>query len=58
MTPSQTRGAVPRPRLARRHVLMLVMAAEILVLGAINADRFRRPGVTVEQTVTQGHVIT
>ncbi|WP_232629786.1 hypothetical protein [Methylobacterium sp. Leaf118] len=58
MSPSPTHGALCPPRIARRHLLMLAMAVEVLVLGAINADRVRRPGITVEQTVTQGHVIT
>ncbi|ABY31708.1 hypothetical protein Mext_3321 [Methylorubrum extorquens PA1] len=41
----------------RRHVLMLALAFEILCVGAYNADRYRRPGVTVDMPVTRGHVI-
>ncbi|MEH3119779.1 MAG: hypothetical protein PGN25_19905 [Methylorubrum populi] len=44
-------------RLSLRHVLMLALALEILVVGAVNADRYRRPGVTVDMPVTRGHVI-
>ena len=54
----ETPRAAPRQRLARRHVLMLILAVEVLVAGAANAERTRRPGITVDQTVTYGHVIT
>ncbi|MBB2960623.1 hypothetical protein [Methylobacterium sp. R2-1] len=44
-------------RLSRRHVLMLMLALEILVAGTYNADRYRRPGISVDMPVTRGHVI-
>lgn len=60
MRPTSTpyRAASHRPgRFSRRHVLMLALALEILVVGAVNADRYRRPGVTVDVPVARGHVI-
>lgn len=54
----ETSHAAPRRSLARRHVLMLILACEVMVVGVANADRYRPPGITVEQTVTRGHVIT
>ncbi|WP_342152639.1 hypothetical protein [Methylorubrum sp. SB2] len=48
----------PRRRLARRHVLMLILACEVMVVGVSNADRYRPPGIVVDQTVTRGNVIT
>ncbi|MDV2984526.1 UNVERIFIED_CONTAM: hypothetical protein Q9R58_09435 [Methylobacteriaceae bacterium AG10] len=44
-------------RLSRRHTLMLMLALEILVVGAYNADRYRRPGISVDVPATRGHVI-
>jgi len=41
----------------RRHVLMLALALEVLCVGAYNADRYRRPGITVDMPSTRGHVI-
>lgn len=51
--PTSTRSG----RFLRRHVLMLALAVEILCVGAYNADRYRRPGITVDMPVTRGHVI-
>ncbi|MEH3148020.1 MAG: hypothetical protein PGN34_22380 [Methylobacterium frigidaeris] len=43
-------------RLARKHKLMLALAAMILVLGAANAHRtWRAPAVMVEQPARAGH---
>ncbi|BAU92253.1 hypothetical protein MPPM_3648 [Methylorubrum populi] len=44
-------------RFSRQHALMLVLALEILVVGAYNADRYRRPGISVDVPATRGHVI-
>lgn len=44
-------------RFSRRHALMLALAFEILVVGAYNADRYRRPGISVDVPATRGHVI-
>ncbi|AMB46484.1 hypothetical protein [Methylobacterium sp. AMS5] len=58
LTPTPTPQASARSGgLMRRHVLMLALAFEILCVGAYNADRFRRPGITVDMPVTRGHVI-
>ena len=46
-------------RMPRRHVLMLVLAVELLAFGFGNADRYRRPPVaTVDPPSIAGHVIT
>ncbi len=55
--PLQTQVARPG-RLKRRHFLMLALAAEILGAGFANADRYRPPGIGVEETTVKGHVIT
>jgi len=55
LTPTPT--PLASGRLMRRHVLMLALAVEILCVGAYNADRYRRPGITVDMPVTRGHVI-
>ncbi|SFL00796.1 hypothetical protein SAMN04488125_10795 [Methylorubrum salsuginis] len=52
------RRKLARRRLNRRHVLMLILACEVVAVGVANADRYRPPGITVEQTVTHGNVIT
>ncbi|UYW24596.1 hypothetical protein [Methylorubrum extorquens] len=58
LTPTPTPPASAQSgRLMRRHVLMLALAVEILCVGAYNADRYRRPGITVDMPVTRGHVI-
>ncbi len=58
LTPTPNPPASARSgRLMRRHVLMLALAVEILCVGAYNADRYRRPGITVDMPVTRGHVI-
>jgi hypothetical protein len=44
-------------RLSRQHALMLALALEILIVGAYNADRYRRPGISVDMPLTRGHVI-
>lgn len=44
-------------RFSRRHALMLALALEILVVGAYNADRYRRPGISIDIPATRGHVI-
>ncbi|GJE75579.1 MULTISPECIES: hypothetical protein [Methylorubrum] len=54
----ETPRAAPQSRLRRHHVLMLILAAEILVAGAANAARYRPPGIPVQETITPGHVIT
>lgn len=51
-------AASPARRLPRRHLLLLALAVEVLVLGWRNADRYHPPGIPVEQTVAAGHVIT
>ena len=45
-------------RMPRRHLMLLVLAMEVLFLGWRNADRYRPPGIPVEQTVAAGHIIT
>lgn len=45
-------------RMRFRHMLMLALAVEVLVLGARGAERYRPPGIAVEQTFVEGHVIT
>ncbi len=57
---SRTRRTLPRSvsRLKRRHLLMLILAAEILGAGFANAGRYRPPAIIVEQTVVTGHIIT
>ncbi len=56
--PTPFRSADRRPgRVSRRHVIMLALALEVLVVGAVNADRYRRPGITVDMPATRGHVI-
>lgn len=46
-------------RMPRRHVLMLVLAAEALWFGFSNAGSYRpRPVVTVDPPGVVGHVIT
>lgn len=45
-------------RLPRKHVLMLVLAAEILCLGALFAADPPRRGVTVDEPVVTGNVVT
>jgi hypothetical protein len=37
---------------------MLVLAAEVLVLGARGAERYRAAGITVDVPSTRSHVIT
>ncbi len=54
----ETPHAAPRRRLARRHMLMLILACEVMVVGVANAGRYRPPGIVVDQTVTRGHIIT
>jgi hypothetical protein len=54
----ETPYATLRRRLARRHVLMLILACEVMVVGVANAGRHRPPGIVVDQTVTRGHIIT
>ncbi len=44
-------------RFSRRHALMLMLALEILIVGTYNADRYRRPGISVDMPTTHGHVI-
>ena len=56
--PVGRREPAKKRRMPRRHVLMLALALEVLWLGIHNADRYRPPGITVEQTIAQGHVIT
>lgn len=51
-------ASFPRHRLSRRHVIMLALAVEILIVGTVHADRYRRPGITVDMPLTRGHVIT
>ena len=55
-----TRPAPSRPALQRKHRLMLLLAFEILVLGFAQAvvEPVRRPGVTIEMSVTPHHVVT
>ncbi|MFC6388134.1 hypothetical protein [Methylorubrum zatmanii] len=48
----------PSRRFSTRHMLMLALALEILIAGSVNADRYRRPGVTVNTPAVDGHVIT
>ena len=55
------RAATARDRArARRQRWMLLLAFEILVFGFAQAafQPVRRPGITVEQTVTPNHVVT
>ncbi len=52
------RRRLARRRLTRRNLLMLILASEVMVVGVANADRYRPPGIVVDQTVTRGHVIT
>lgn len=47
-----------RRGLRRRHVLMLALAVEVLVLGFRGAEGYQPPGIAVEQTLAKGHVIT
>jgi len=47
----------PRP-MPLRHVIMLALAAEILVMGWCWADHYRPPGIVVDATFTEGHEIT
>lgn len=44
----------------RRHRLMLLLAFEIVVLGFVQAmvQPVRRPGITIEMSVTPRHVVT
>lgn len=56
--PPTPQPAAPRHRLSRRHVIMLALAVEILIVGTVHADRYRRPGITVDVPLTRGHVIT
>ena len=50
--------AGPSLRFTRRHLLMLVLALEILIVGSVHAERDRHPGVTVEVPANRAHVIT
>ncbi|GJD70622.1 hypothetical protein MMMDOFMJ_3573 [Methylobacterium gnaphalii] len=43
--------------LKRKHVLMLALAIEVLAFGISHADRYQRPGITVDQPATVGHAI-
>lgn len=45
-------------RMPRKHVLMLVLAAEILCLGALLAADPPRPGITIDEPLTTGNVVT
>ncbi|MCJ2085676.1 hypothetical protein MKK88_06655 [Methylobacterium sp. E-005] len=47
-------------RMPRRHRLMLLLAFEIMVLGFVQAmvQPVRRPGITIEMSVTPRHVVT
>lgn len=58
LPPTPQPAASPRHRLSRRHVIMLALAVEILIVGTVHADRYRRPGITVDVPLTRGHVIT
>lgn len=50
--------ALGRWRLQRKHLLMLVLAAAVLVMGALRAEQYRPPGITVDIPSTREHVIT
>ncbi|GJE54738.1 hypothetical protein FV217_00415 [Methylobacterium sp. WL9] len=45
-------------RLRRRHLLMLVLAVEVLVMGARRAELYHPPGISVNLPSTHGHIIT
>lgn len=45
-------------RMPRKHVLMLVLAVEILCLGALFAANPPRRGITVDEPLTTGNVVT
>lgn len=47
-----------RRTMPRRHLIMLALAAEVLFLGYRLSDRYRPPGIAVEPTLVEGHVIT
>ena len=48
----------PWRRMRRKHVIMLVLAAEVLVMGWRCSDRYRPPGIVVDATFTEGNEIT
>lgn len=59
VAPREPLRAGERRRMTRRHVLMLLLALEVLVLGLSNADRYRKPpAATVDAPSVAGHVIT
>lgn len=56
--PALTTVALGRWRLRRRHLLMLALAVEVLVMGARRAELYHPPGITVDLPSTHGHIIT
>jgi len=53
------KAASERPPMPRRHKLMLLLAFEILVFGFAQAEqRYSRPGITIEMSITPNHVVT
>lgn len=50
--------APTRRRMPRKHVIMLMLAAEVLVMGWRCSDRYRPPGIVVDATFTEGNEIT
>lgn len=56
-TDSRSAPSCPQ-RLRRKHVLMLVLALEVLWLGYRGAENFDPPGITVDLPATESHRIT
>ncbi|GEO97888.1 hypothetical protein [Methylobacterium haplocladii] len=56
--PAPTVVTLGQWRLRRRHLLMLALAVEVLVMGARRAEHYHPPGITVDLPSTQGHIIT
>lgn len=56
-TDMRSEAVAPR-RMQFRHMLMLALAVNVMVLGMTGAASYRAPGIAVEQTVLPGHIVT